>query len=157
MESRSKTRWRGAASNGNASLELPDHPRRPGMRSDIEVQDMSPSIQTNGIWRATASLHVPVPTQPIAARPVANQTHTEPSVRPRDWRVGSLVLLARPGWFADLVVFDPRRIADHATYERPHLLASGVVQVLVNGVPVLRDGKHTGATPGRFLRGPGGR
>jgi N-acyl-D-amino-acid deacylase len=63
----------------------------------------------------------------------------------------------RPGWFADVVVFDPRRIADHATYERPHQLATGVVHVLVNGVPVLRDGKHTGATPGRFLRGPGAR
>jgi N-acyl-D-aspartate/D-glutamate deacylase len=61
----------------------------------------------------------------------------------------------RPGFFADVVVFDPRRIADHATYEHPHKLATGVVDVLVNGVPVLRGGKHTGATPGRFVRGPG--
>jgi len=56
------------------------------------------------------------------------------------------------GCFADVVVFDPQRIADHATFEKPHQLATGVKDVLVNGVPVLRDGEHTGATPGRFVR-----
>ncbi|HUF25694.1 MAG TPA: D-aminoacylase [Gemmatimonadaceae bacterium] len=61
----------------------------------------------------------------------------------------------RPGHFADVVVFDPARITDHATFERPHQYATGVVHVLVNGVPVLRDGEHTGATPGRVVRGPG--
>ncbi|MSU24522.1 MAG: D-aminoacylase [Opitutus sp.] len=61
----------------------------------------------------------------------------------------------RPGWFADVVVFDPAKIQDHATYDQPHQYATGMVHVLVNGVPVLRDGEHTGAKPGRFVRGPG--
>jgi N-acyl-D-amino-acid deacylase len=64
-----------------------------------------------------------------------------------------------PGHFADVVVFDPATVADRATYESPHRYASGVRHVLVNGVPVLRDGEHTGALPGRALmhRGaPGG-
>jgi len=65
-----------------------------------------------------------------------------------------------PGHFADVVVFDPATVADRATYESPHQYAIGVRDVLVNGVPVLRDGEHTGALPGRALmhRGaPGGR
>jgi N-acyl-D-amino-acid deacylase len=64
-----------------------------------------------------------------------------------------------PGHFADVVVFDPARVADRATYESPHQYAVGVRDVLVNGVPVLRGGEHTGALPGRALmrRGaPGG-
>ncbi len=60
-----------------------------------------------------------------------------------------------PGYFADIVIFDPDSIADHATYSKPHQLASGVHYVLVNGQFVLADGKHTGATPGRVVRGPG--
>jgi N-acyl-D-amino-acid deacylase len=59
------------------------------------------------------------------------------------------------GYFGDVVVFDPATIADRATYESPHQYAVGVRHVLVNGVPVLRDGDHTGALPGRaLLRGP---
>ena len=61
----------------------------------------------------------------------------------------------KPGMFADVVVFDPATIADRATYENPHQYAVGVRHVLVNGVPVLKDGEHTGATPGRALKGPG--
>ncbi|MDB4881021.1 MAG: D-aminoacylase domain protein [Gemmatimonadetes bacterium] len=59
------------------------------------------------------------------------------------------------GTFADVVVFDPRTIADRATYEQPHQLAVGVSTVLVNGTAVWRDGAPTGALPGRALRGPG--
>ena len=54
---------------------------------------------------------------------------------------------------ADIVVFDPRTIADRATYDDPHRYATGVVHVLVNGVPVVRGGEHTGAKPGRIVRG----
>ena len=61
----------------------------------------------------------------------------------------------KAGYFADLAVFDPATIADHATFETPQRYATGMRHVLVNGIPVLRDGEHTGATPGRFVRGPG--
>ncbi|MBI4546197.1 MAG: D-aminoacylase [Gemmatimonadetes bacterium] len=60
-----------------------------------------------------------------------------------------------PGYYADIVVFDPETIADRATFEQPHQYATGVVHVLVNGVQVLRAGEHTGAKPGRVVRGPG--
>jgi dihydroorotase/N-acyl-D-amino-acid deacylase len=63
--------------------------------------------------------------------------------------------LLKPGMFADIVVFDPKTIADRATYEQPKQLSVGVRDVWVNGVQVLRDGRHTGARPGRALRGPG--
>ncbi len=59
--------------------------------------------------------------------------------------------------FADIVVFDAAAIADRATFENPHQYAVGVKHVLVNGVQVMRDGEHTGATPGRALWGPGKR
>jgi len=59
------------------------------------------------------------------------------------------------GRFADIVIFDPQTIIDRATFEEPHQLAEGVEHVFVNGVPVIRSGQHTGATPGRALRGPG--
>lgn len=61
----------------------------------------------------------------------------------------------RPGYFADVVAFDPATITDHATFERPHQYATGVRDVFVNGVQVLADGEHTGAKPGRVVRGPG--
>jgi N-acyl-D-aspartate/D-glutamate deacylase len=61
------------------------------------------------------------------------------------------------GHFADVVVFDPKTIADTATYEKPHQYAVGMRHVWVNGVQVLKDGEHTGATPGRVVRGPGWR
>lgn len=59
------------------------------------------------------------------------------------------------GNFADVVVFDPETIQDNATFEEPHQLASGVQHVWVNGGHVLKDGEHTGAMPGRVVRGPG--
>jgi N-acyl-D-amino-acid deacylase len=56
---------------------------------------------------------------------------------------------------ADVVIFDPARIQDHATFDKPHQYATGVQHVFVNGVQVLRDGEHTGAKPGQVVRGPG--
>lgn len=63
--------------------------------------------------------------------------------------------LLKPGYFADIVIFDPATVIDRATFEEPLQYAEGVRDVLVNGVPVLLDGEHTGAKPGRFVRGPG--
>jgi N-acyl-D-amino-acid deacylase len=61
----------------------------------------------------------------------------------------------RPGWYADVVVFGPAAIADHATFENPHRYATGVRHVFVNGTRVLEDGEHTDSLPGRAVRGPG--
>lgn len=61
----------------------------------------------------------------------------------------------KPGYFADIAVFNPNNIQDHATYDNPHQHSTGMVHVFVNGVQVLKNGEHTGAKPGRGLRGPG--
>jgi len=61
------------------------------------------------------------------------------------------------GFYADLAVFDPMKLQDHATFDAPRQYATGMVHVFVNGVRVLADGEHTGATPGRVVRGAGRR
>jgi N-acyl-D-amino-acid deacylase len=63
--------------------------------------------------------------------------------------------MLKEGYYADIVIFDPDKIQDHATYEKPHQFATGMVHVFVNGIQVLKDGEHTGALPGRVVRGPG--
>ncbi len=63
--------------------------------------------------------------------------------------------LLREGFFADVVVFDPATVGDRATFEQPHQLSTGILHVLVNGVPVVLDGQPTDAKPGRIVRGPG--
>ena len=61
----------------------------------------------------------------------------------------------REGYYADVIIFDPEAVSDHATYDEPHQLSTGVEHVWVNGVRVVRDGSHTGALPGEPVRGPG--
>src|ERR1700720_2437950 len=63
--------------------------------------------------------------------------------------------MLKEGMFADVVVFDPKTITDHATFDKPHQYATGMKYVFVNGVQVIKDGEHTGAKPGRALWGPG--
>ena len=63
--------------------------------------------------------------------------------------------MLKQGYLADVVVFDPAKIQDNATFDNPHQYATGMMHVFVNGVQVLRDGEHTGAKPGRVVRGPG--
>lgn len=60
-----------------------------------------------------------------------------------------------PGYYADLAIFDPTKVQDHATFEQPHQYSTGMVHVFVNGTQVLKDGEHTNAKPGRIVRGPG--
>jgi N-acyl-D-amino-acid deacylase len=61
----------------------------------------------------------------------------------------------KAGYYADLAIFDPSTIQDHATFEQPHQYATGMNHVIVNGTVVLENGEHTGAKPGRAVRGPG--
>ena len=63
--------------------------------------------------------------------------------------------LLKEGYYADVVIFDPNTISDHATFGNPHQLATGMQHVFVNGIQVLNKGEHTGATPGKVVRGPG--
>ena len=59
------------------------------------------------------------------------------------------------GNYADIVIFDPAKVKDNATFEKPHQYAEGMINVFVNGIQVLKDGEHTGAKPGKFVKGPG--
>jgi len=59
------------------------------------------------------------------------------------------------GNYADIVIFDPKGVKDNATFAKPHQYATGMIDVFVNGVQVLKDGEHTNARPGRFIKGPG--
>jgi N-acyl-D-amino-acid deacylase len=86
-------------------------------------------------------------TLPDAIRRLTSLPATNLSLKQRGW--------LKPGYYADVVVFDAATIQDHATFEKPQQLATGVEDVFVNGVQVLKNGKHTGAKPGRFVRGPG--
>jgi len=61
----------------------------------------------------------------------------------------------KENYFADVVIFDPAKIQDHATFQQPHQYATGMIHVFVNGVQVLKNGEHTGAKPGQVVRGPG--
>jgi N-acyl-D-amino-acid deacylase len=82
-----------------------------------------------------------------AVRRLTSLPATNLAIKQRGW--------LRPGYYADVVVFDPATIRDNATFAKPQQLASGVEDVFVNGVQVMSDGKHTGAKPGRVVRGPG--
>ena len=82
-----------------------------------------------------------------AVRKITSQPATNLGLRGR----GSLA----PGYFADVVVFDPETVRDKATFAEPHQLAEGVAHVFVNGTHTVRDGAHTGALAGRVVRGPG--
>jgi N-acyl-D-amino-acid deacylase len=84
---------------------------------------------------------------PDVIRRLTSLPATNLSIRQRGW--------LKPGYYADVVVFDPATIRDNATFAKPHQLATGVKDVFVNGVQVWRGGQHTGAKPGRFVRGPG--
>jgi N-acyl-D-amino-acid deacylase len=84
---------------------------------------------------------------PDAIRRLTSLPATNLAIRRRGW--------LKPGYYADVVVFDPATIRDNATFAKPQQFATGVNDVFINGIQVLREGRHTGATPGRVVRGPG--
>lgn len=86
--------------------------------------------------------------------PLAEGIHRLTGLPARNWKLRDRGCLD-PGCHADLVVFDPATIQDHATFDKPMQYATGVSDVFVSGVQVLRDGEHTGAKPGVVVRGPG--
>ena len=89
--------------------------------------------------------------QVITLEEAVRRLTTLPATNMKIERRGAL----KAGYYADVVVFDPEKVQDHSTFEDPHRLSTGMSHVIVNGVQVLRDGEHTGATPGRVVRGPG--
>lgn len=89
--------------------------------------------------------------QLISMQEAVRKLATLPSLNLKIDRRGQL----QAGYYADIVVFDPERIKDHATFVEPHQYSTGMLHVFVNGEQVLKDGEHTGATPGRAVRGPG--
>lgn len=92
--------------------------------------------------RDTQAVSLPEAIRRLTALPAANL-----KIDRRGW--------LKPGYFADVVVFDPKTVGDFATFAQPHQYSTGMVHVFVNGVPVLENGEHTGAKPGRVVRGPG--
>ena len=84
-----------------------------------------------------------------AVRKATSAVATRLSIRDRG--------VLREGFFADITIFDPATIGDRSTFEQPHQLSVGVKHVFVNGTAVIKDGRHTGAKPGKALRGPGAR
>ena len=88
--------------------------------------------------------------------PLEEGIHRLSGLPAQNWKLENRGCL-QPNCFADIVIFDPATIADRATFDKPQLYAIGVNDVFVNGVQVLRDGEHTGAKPGRVVRGPGWR
>ena len=85
---------------------------------------------------------------------LADAIHRLTGLPAANWKLTGRGCL-EPGCYADLVIFDPERIQDRATFEKPQQFADGVRDVFVNGVRVLENGSHTGAKPGRVVRGPG--
>lgn len=119
----------GAAPEG-VFLKAADHPRAYGNFARVFAKYV----------REDHALSVGEAVRKLSSLPAANL-----SLKDR----GSL----KPGYYADVVVFDPATIADHATYAKPHQLSTGVEDVIVNGGFAIRDGKATGAATGRVVRG----
>ena len=86
--------------------------------------------------------------------PLEEGVHRLTGLPAQNWKLRDRGCLA-PGCFADIAIFDPATISEHSTYDKPQTYATGVRDVFVNGVQVLENGEHTGAKPGRVVRGPG--
>lgn len=141
------------ASDSNVAMQI----RQPWMKFGTDAGGLDPD-SARGMTHPRAYGNYPR----ILGRFVREQhvLTLEDAVRKMTWAVAARLSirdrgLLHEGMYADVVVFDPAKILDRATYERPHQLSTGMRHVFVNGVEVVRDGKPTGAKPGMAVRGPG--
>jgi N-acyl-D-aspartate/D-glutamate deacylase len=104
-------------------------------------------VVSMGVWSAVYVREEKVDSLPDAIRRLTRLPAENWKLRDRD--------CLYVGCYADVVIFDPATIQDHATFEHPHQYATGVRDVFANGVQVLKDGEATVARPGRFVHGPG--
>jgi N-acyl-D-amino-acid deacylase len=144
------------ASDSNVAMQI----RQPWMKFGTDAEGVDPDSMKGQMTHPRAFGNYPR----ILGRFVREQhvLTLEDAIRKMTWAVAERLSIddrgmLHEGMHADVVVFDPNTIIDRATYEQPNQLSVGVREVLVNGVEVVRDGRHTGAKPGRIVRGPGWR
>jgi N-acyl-D-amino-acid deacylase len=142
------------ASDSNVAMQI----RQPWMKFGTDAAGLDPDSMKGRMTHPRAYGTYPR----ILGRYVREQKVLvlEDAIRKMTWAVAQRLSIQdrgrlHEGMYADIVMFDPAMIIDRATYEQPNQLSVGVRGLLVNGVEVVRDGGHTGATPGRVVRGPG--
>jgi len=142
------------ASDSNVAMQI----KQPWMKFGTDAEGVDPDSMKGEMTHPRAFGNYPR----ILGRFVREQhlLTLEDAIRKMTWAVAERLSIhdrgmLHEGMYADVVVFDPNTIIDRATYEQPNQLSVGVREVLVNGVEVVRDGRHTGAKPGRIVRGPG--
>ena len=142
------------ASDSNVAMQI----RQPWMKFGTDAEGLDPDSMKGQMTHPRAYGNYPrilgrfvreqkLLTLEEAVRKMTGAVAARLSIRDRG--------LLTEGMYADVVLFDPATILDRATYEEPNQLSVGVRELFVNGVEVLRDGVHTGAKPGRAVRGPG--
>jgi N-acyl-D-amino-acid deacylase len=144
------------ASDSNVAMQI----RQPWMKFGTDAEGVDPDSMKGQMTHPRAFGNYPR----ILGRFVREQhlLTLEDAIRKMTWAVAERLSIhdrgmLHEGMHADVIVFDPNTIIDRATYEQPNQLSVGVREVLVNGVEVVREGRHTGAKPGRIVRGPGWR
>jgi N-acyl-D-aspartate/D-glutamate deacylase len=144
------------ASDSNVAMQI----RQPWLKFGTDADGVDPDSMKGQMTHPRAYGNYPR----ILGRFVREQhvLALEDAVRKMTWAVAERLSIAdrgllHEGMYADVVVFDPKTIVDRATYEQPNQLSVGVRELFVNGVAVVEDGRHTGAKPGRIVRGPGWR
>jgi N-acyl-D-aspartate/D-glutamate deacylase len=142
------------ASDSNVAMQI----KQPWMKFGTDAEGVDPDSMKGQMTHPRAFGNYPR----ILGRFVREQhlLTLEDAIRKMTWAVAERLSIhdrgmLHEGMYADVVVFDPNTIIDRATYEQPNQLSVGVREVLVNGVEVVRDGRHTGAKPGRIVRSPG--
>jgi N-acyl-D-amino-acid deacylase len=142
------------ASDSNVAMQI----RQPWMKFGTDAAGVDPDSMKGEMTHPRSYGNYPR----ILGRFVREQhvLTLEDAIRKMTWAVAERLSvhdrgMLHEGMYADVVIFDPTTISDRATYEQPNQLSVGVRELFVNGIEVLRDGRHTGAKPGRVVRGPG--